>query len=600
MHAYACLQAKTKKGRRTMPLPIGEYIRQLRRQRSLTQTELGGDHFSKSYVSAVERDKIVPSHDALRFFAEQLDQSVETFEQLLQQSEQIKQMSPAVGLYATPANDENEQEIVALLDLVLKGKEYYSIPLPQIITDFSLEMNVLPSQQKQARYAFLKGLQAQENNELPAAQSYLEYALALAPVEYRSAILDALGTNFYLSRAYESALGYHSQALKILKENSVRDTDFLLYVELHCANDYRTLRAHDKASFHYEQARHYLRATHNLQIAGELYLGLGYCMYASLFQSKTIPHSLAKSRLSVEEVDRSYQLALNFLLQSRTLYQVSSDQKGEFTARLTQAMVLLDFSTWRLQVAREKVKTNGHRVPPINCTSLLDDAEEQCNQVLLGWQETFTKFTTPPMDQQLTLYTALAYLARVFTRRAALARVGGYYDTAIKDLSHAIYVCQQTLDLLQNQALSWKLVRDAINLSGSSLSYHSPSLPRLPDPSISLSYNPTISAEVYFAAGEISAELGAVSASLDYTQECYDHSDQFFQLTLDSAHLDIPDEKRDFSYLIRFYQRYTNILEQRSVLNLTQDNTSEKLLHLLKKALAVLQQPVYESSIFNL
>ena len=573
-----------------MQLPVGEYIRQLRRQRSLTQTELGGEHFSKSYISAVERDKITPSHDALRFFAEQLDQSLESFEQLLQQSEQIKQTS-AIETYLTPGNDESDQEIVALLDLVLKGSDYYNTPLPQIIADFSLEINAPPPQQKQSRYAFLKGLQAQKNNDLVTAQSYLEYALALGPVEYRSAILDALGTNFYLAQAYESALGYHSQALKLLKESSARDSDLLLYVELHCANDYRTLRAHGEASLHYEQARHYLRDIHNLQIAGELYLGLGYCMYASLFQSQTTPYVGTKSQLSTEEIDRSYQLALNFLLQSRTLYQVSSDQKGEFTARLTQVMVLLDFSSWRQQVAREKVKTNEQNVPLINCASLLDDAEEQCRQVLLGWQEILAKFTTCPIDQQITLYTALAYLVRVFTQRAVLARTGEYRDTATKDLSQAIYVCQQTLDSLQDQGISWKLVRDMINLSG--VSYYSQSLPRLPELSVSLSYNPIIRSEVYFAAGEIAEELGTISTSIDYAQQCYDHSDQFFQLTLNSAHLETFDKKRDSSYLIRIYQRYVNILEQRLTLSLAYDHTSQKLLDLFKKALSLLQRPAF-------
>ena len=573
-----------------MQLPVGEYIRQLRRQRSLTQTELGGEHFSKSYVSAVERDKIVPSHDALRFFAQQLDQSVEALEQLLQQSEQTKQTSSLVGAYVTPIDDEYDQEIVALLDLVLKGQKHY--PLPQIITDFSLTATILPAQQKQVRYAFLKGLQAQENDDLAIAQSYLEYALALSPAEYRSAILDALGTNFYLSQAYESALGYHSQALNLLTESDTQDTDLLLHVELHCANDYRSRRAHREASLHYEQARHYLRAEHNLQIAGEIYLGLGYCMYASLFQSKTTPYPSTRSLLSPQEIDRSYRLALNFLLQSRTLYQISSNQKGEFTARLTQVMVLLDFSTWKRQAAQENVSSNDLRVPLINCASLLDDAEEQCHQILLGWQETLSRLTLPPIEPQIILYTALAYLTRVFTQRATLARIGGYHDTATKDLSLAVYVCQQTLDALQHEALSWKLVRDTLNLSGSSISYHSQSLPRLPEKSLSLNYNPIISAEVYFAAGEIAEELGMASTSLDYVQECHDRADQFFQLTLDSAHLEIPDRQRDSSYLIRFYQRYTNILEQRSRLNLTPDTTLLTLLSLFKDALSLLQQPL--------
>ncbi|GAC1357268.1 MAG: hypothetical protein NVSMB44_02550 [Ktedonobacteraceae bacterium] len=572
-----------------MQLPVGEYIRQLRRQRSLTQTELGGEHFSKSYVSAVERDKIVPSHDALHFFAAQLDQPVEAFELLVQQSEQSRHAS-SLDPFVTPATNQTDEEIVALLDLVLKGKEYYKLSLPQAIADFPLEIHSLPSQQKQARYAFLKGLQAQENDDLPAAQTYLEYALALSPAEYQPAILDALGTNYYLTQAYECALDFHKRALRMLQEQNAQELDLFLGVELHCANDYRSIRAHYEACFHYEQARRYLRASHNMQIAGELYLGLGYCMYASLFQPKATPGSTT-TRLSPEEMDQSYQLSLNFLLQSRTLYQVSSDQIGEFRARLTQAMVLLDFSTWRQQVALEQADSTGQGVPFAHCATLLDDAEEQCRQVLMGWQGNPSAFTTLSTEQQIILYTALAYLVRVFTQRAVLARVGGYYDTATKERSLAIHVCEQTLESLQKQELSWTVVRDATNLSGIPVSYHSPSLPRLPDPFASQSYYPATAAEVYFSAAEISEELGRVSNSPDYTEECYTRSDRFLQLTLDSARLETPDPKRDSSYFIRFYQRYMLIIEKRSTLVSSHGASLEQLLSIFKDALSLLQRP---------
>ncbi len=574
-----------------MQLPIGEYIRQIRRQQSLTQTELGGERYSKSYVSAVERNKIVPSHDALHFFAKQLDQPIDTFEQILQLSEQTRQTAPALETYFAPNDNQSDQEIIALLDLVLKGKEYYSIPLPHIVADFRLDINALPSQQKQARYAFLKGLQAQESDDLATAQAYLEYALALAPTEYRSAILDTLGTNYYLARAFESALGYHTRALKLLKENSGHNPDLLLNVELHCANDYRALQAHYEASMHYEQARRYLRATHNMQIAGELYLGLGYCMYASLFQAKTTLLAATTTPSSCEDMDRAYQFALNFLLQSRTLYQVSSDQKGESMARLMQAMVLLDFSTWRQQEAQKKARATGKNVPFINCTTLLDDAEEQCHQILLGWQETITNFTAPSPDTQIILYTALAYLVRVFTQRAVIARICEYYDTATKERSLAIHICQQILDSLQEQTLPWRLVHDTANLSSVSISYRSQSLPCSPDHSLSLDHNPIITTEVFFAAGEVAEELGKISTSLDYAQECYTRSDQFFQLTLDAAQHEVPDKKRDSSYLTRLYQRYINILEQRLMLNSPVDSTSQKLFSIFKDALLLLQRP---------
>src|SRR5579871_5642638 len=76
---------------------IGDLIRQLRRQRNLTQTELGGDRYSKSYVSAVEKNTIRPSLAALQFFAEQLEQRSDYFTMLLESSENIRQATTLPG-----------------------------------------------------------------------------------------------------------------------------------------------------------------------------------------------------------------------------------------------------------------------------------------------------------------------------------------------------------------------------------------------------------------------------------------------------------------------------------------------------------------------
>src|SRR6202035_2542589 len=76
-----------------MQLSCGDLIRQLRRQYNLTQTELGGNRFSKSYVSAVERNKIVPSAQALRYFAEQLNKPEDYFSNLLRRPENMSQLA---------------------------------------------------------------------------------------------------------------------------------------------------------------------------------------------------------------------------------------------------------------------------------------------------------------------------------------------------------------------------------------------------------------------------------------------------------------------------------------------------------------------------
>jgi transcriptional regulator with XRE-family HTH domain len=98
-----------------MQTPISEYIRQLRRQRGMTQAELGGEHFSKSYVSAVEREKIVPSYEALRFFAEQLDQSVDYLRQIAEQTVYIPQSTTQLVSSLPHENDSEPDRITPRL-----------------------------------------------------------------------------------------------------------------------------------------------------------------------------------------------------------------------------------------------------------------------------------------------------------------------------------------------------------------------------------------------------------------------------------------------------------------------------------------------------
>lgn len=51
---------------------VGQTIRRLRTSQGLTQAELGGEHFSKSYISQLERGSVTPSLRALDILAERL------------------------------------------------------------------------------------------------------------------------------------------------------------------------------------------------------------------------------------------------------------------------------------------------------------------------------------------------------------------------------------------------------------------------------------------------------------------------------------------------------------------------------------------------
>lgn len=58
---------------------IGSRIRERRKELGLTQKELGGSAYTKSYVSQVEKAQTSPSLEALVYFAERLQCPIEWF-----------------------------------------------------------------------------------------------------------------------------------------------------------------------------------------------------------------------------------------------------------------------------------------------------------------------------------------------------------------------------------------------------------------------------------------------------------------------------------------------------------------------------------------
>ena len=565
-----------------MQTPISECIRQLRRQQGMTQTELGGEHFSKSYVSAVEREKIVPSYEALRFFAEQLDQSFDYFKQLAEQSElSTRGTAPLLSSFILQDEQDEQDESTALLDIVMEGTE-----LPYAF--FSQEISTLPIDtlmrlplQKQARYCLLKGLILQEQGSLEEARFLLERTLVLSPTKYQPAVLDALGTNAALAHTYQTALSYHQRALHLLEVDRTDEKapTLLLKVELHYADDYRALGIHTDALEHYENARRSLRSTSNMEIAGQVYMGLGYCTYASIYQNP------GSTTFSSEEKERLLQRATSFLLQSRTLYQVSSNRMGESQARLLHTIILLGLCSLRRQVVMQRAR-GEQTIHSLHCATLLDEAEEQCRQVLLNWNESARTTDLSSPELEVVLYSALSSLASVYVQRAAVARLEGYTDTALRDRARAAHLCQRILDTLATPDLLHSLIGDALVLEDVDM-YRIQALPRLPDFTKNwLVHNPISLNSIFSAAGEVAEELGRAATTVDYASDCYAHATLCFKSALNTEHQSTFSKEYDTSFLMRSYQRYITLMEERlQVAPVVAEETYRAILDLFKGTL---------------
>ncbi len=576
---------------------IGEYIRQARRQHNLTQTELGGERFSKSYVSAVERNKIAPSPDALKFFAQQLEQSEDYFTTIFVQPESSGTLATMneFGLSGAGGRMMQDDEL-ALLDTMLDHTELNAFPvhyeqLPMLSPD---AIALLPPA-RQARYYFLLGLIAQQNNNLSTALYALERALMLSPARHYPAILDELGNNYYLAEAYQTALNYYMRALHSLQSSSMIGTSASLQfkIELHCGNAFRALGAYREACEYYEHARTCLNSLHDMNSAGILYWGLGYCTYELLQQEVILAHA-SKTRFTVEEIERQYQRAISLLIQSRSVYQVSGDRKEEARVRLTLALVQLDFSAWRRGLSMAK-KDQEMKRSFSTMASLLQDAEEQCRQVLMRCEEHLRDEDLLSFELDPNVFVALAYMIRVYLERAALSRLDGYPDTANRERAIASFLCQESLSSFLFEGTPGSHLQNALTMDTQSLVYRSAYLPHFPDLSggtVHISRSPVSQAELSFAAGMVAEELGRATGEPAYASDCYARANQFYEAALDGARLVITSREGDPGYLIRMYQRCVTLLEERNeVAPDLYEDTTNMLLSLLKNALYQLQFP---------
>ena len=580
---------------------LGEVIRQVRRLRNLTQQELAGERFSKSYVSAIEHQRTAPSAEALRYFAERLGQPEGDFAALLQQPDVAKALS---ALKAPPSAAMNgiirRDEALGLLYVLLEQTDVTGASPPRQLPHLSSEALASLPLPLQMRYHFLVGLAARQDGDFAAALQAFESALALSSLEQQAAILDEIGHCHFWQREYLTALGYHLHAKRLLSQASPRrvPASLLLAVELHCGDAYQALGAYQQALESYESARKHLSLQHNLSTAAQVYAGLGYLLYAANFPTTSDP-SLS---LSSRQIEHDFQRASSFLIEGVGFYRTSGDRLEEARTRLILASLQLDWADWRHRCAMperagKRTMQSSQALP----TTLLDDSAEQCRQVLLAWQEPLLGEETLLPKIDALLYAALASLVRVAVQRAIRGRLAdGSLDAAYRERAFAAHLCQLVLDTLSTPSPPWSVIAHVLSLSAESLEYRSPVLPRfselpdqLTDQSDAGQHNPFGLVVLCFAAGEVAEELGRAAPVASYAHDCYMQANQFFQAALSLARSLHLKGECDPGYVTRLYARCISLLEERATFSATlAAETGRALLELLKQGFWQLQHPL--------
>src|SRR5579883_247263 len=561
---------------------LGEIIAHLRRQRHLTQRQLAGERFSKSYVSAVEHNRITPSADALHFLVERLGLSDDEMTSLLATGEISN------GLSLRPQPDSHLAEVFPLLETLLKesgfARQAPSSDLPMLSAEV---LSSFPPH-LQARYSFLLGLQARARGDLPAALQAFKAVLALAPVAQQANALEAISSLSLEMKQPLSALGYALHAFDLLAHSPVPMRSALqLPLALHCGDALRQLGYYQPALSYYKQAHTLLKAEHEVATAAHVYEGLGYCTYAALFPDAALSASftqpfLAEVMRPADEIEDAFERASSLLLQSANLARVGGKRRQQMALHCLLACIQLDRSVWLRRTLAEHASSNEKETVRNQCLTFLHEAARYCRQALLDWQDPLGHAEITP-DVESSIYRALALLIRIPVQRAVLARLQGQaVDVAYRNLALAASLCQQVLETLSTEAIPWTVIQQALHLSAETLDYRSISLPHFseplrPSPRCALSLS-----EVYFAAAEVAEELGRTSPTIGYERDCYLQANQFFQAALSLARRDLEQEGREPGLLARLCLRNAAILEERSAASPTlYQETSITLLRIL-------------------
>ncbi len=211
---------------------LGDRIRDLRRDRNLTQSELAGTDYSVSYISAIERNKIRPSLRALAWLASRL--GIQLPDLLTGQNIRLI-INDTTGTSSEP----DLQVILAQAQMDIAEKRYTNARDDLLKVRDSI---ALPSQRTES--GLLLGEAYIGLNQANEAKDVLEHNLTLTreiDPEMHERSRNLLGVAYGRLSMYMLAAECHRQCLAAIDSGIVRDPSFELSVLYNLGNDYMLL-----------------------------------------------------------------------------------------------------------------------------------------------------------------------------------------------------------------------------------------------------------------------------------------------------------------------------------------------------------------------
>ena len=252
---------------------LGQRIRQLRTRKGLTQQDLAGNDYSKSYISAIEQGKTRPSLEALQRMASRLEVPASLL------------LDPEAPDFA-PVDPEAMPRRVRRRRGVHAGADGRVLDLEEIdLRLLQAELLVKTGHPSQAHTMLRELLPDADNGDSPVrllepgqlqrayhliaeavlklgqpaeALVYLnngmQYATRLGNREGLERMRDLMGVAHYQAGQPLRALEVHRACVEAIEDGAVRDPNFKLLVFSNIANDYQALHDNEEVDAIYDKA----------------------------------------------------------------------------------------------------------------------------------------------------------------------------------------------------------------------------------------------------------------------------------------------------------------------------------------------------------
>jgi tetratricopeptide (TPR) repeat protein len=328
---------------------IGERVRHARIAANLTQQELAGGAYSKSYISAVERGKMTPSFQALQMLAERLGRPVSFF---LGEGDIDLQAWATSGASTSTLSDEERQQreqearhmLIEAEEWLVKGQADKALAV--LRADANEPPTALPLVEK-PRWYWLAGWAGVWGKKYPQTIGWLEHGLAVvdaaraqapAPQKARLAemaerIRNFLGVCYYDQAQPAKAFEQHLRCLTAITNEAVTDPELKLLIYKSLGNDTSMLGRHEEAIDFYKRACKLAEDMNDPRQRGLAYWGLGLAYKSSgdLFRSEGAFHEAVDI---FERLDNLELAARLHAMQGQVLAQLNEYESAEQHLRL--------------------------------------------------------------------------------------------------------------------------------------------------------------------------------------------------------------------------------------------------------------------------